>query len=165
MDINLTYEPKKKGLTWNRTYLSDFFATYQVTNPTDAEQTFYISFQLPSEYSSYHNFTFKLGDNDTRDILPQNGAIKQAVCLAAGESIPLNVGYLSRGMNQWLYQFNEVDRIHDFQLNMQTNFSEVDFPEGSSSPTDPLTQDDSKTWNMRWQYPDVIHPQNISGSS
>jgi len=162
VDIKLTYEPKKKGLTWNRTYLADFSANYQISNPSPRDQTIYVSFTLPSEYSSYHNFIFKLGDTDTSEVMPDNGQIKQRIDLAAGESAQLTIGYTCRGMNQWQYQFREVDRIRNFKLTMHTNFPEIDFLDGSSSPTSRDYNDDSDTWQLTWDYPNVIQPQNIS---
>lgn len=162
VDVQLTYEPKKKGLTWNRTYLAKFSGTYQITNPSDTEQTFFISFKLPSEYSSYHNFTFKLGDTNTSEVMPDNGKIKQQIHLSAGESAKLIVEYSCRGMDHWRYLFREVDRIRHFQLTMQTNFPEIDFLDESSSPTNRDYNDSSDTWSLTWNYPNVIHPQNIS---
>lgn len=161
VDIKLSYDPKKKGLTWSRTYLADFAASYQITNPTDTQQTIFLNFNLPSEHSSYHNFTFRLGDHDISDIIPDQGRIRHQVQLDAGESSQLIIGYSCRGINQWLYEFMEVERIQNFELTMQTNFPDIDFLDGASSPTSREYDDSTDIWNLVWSYPNVIHPQNI----
>lgn len=166
VDVQLDYEPKKKGLTWNRTYLANFSASYEITNPNKHDEVIYVTFDLPSEYSSYHNFTFKLGTPETSDVtpevIPDNGKIKQQINVSAGESVNLLVTYSCRGMDQWRYWFDSVDRIQDFKLTMQTNFPEIDFLDGSGSPTNRDYDESADTWTLIWDYPNVINPQNIS---
>ena len=161
VDVKLTYEPKKKGLTWNRTYLSDFSAVYQITNPSSEEQTVHVSFPIPSENSSYYDFSFQLGDQLAENAIPAYGEIKQTVTIPAGKEISLKVSYQSRGMDHWQYHLGNVERIRNFQLNMVTNFEEIDFLDGSCSPTHRELNNKEDSWTLRWDYPDVIRPQSI----
>ncbi|MCP5536416.1 MAG: inner membrane CreD family protein [Akkermansiaceae bacterium] len=161
VDVKLTYEPKKKGLSWQRTYQADFAAAYQISNPTASAQKFYVSFPLPSENSSYYDFSFQLGDQLAENAIPVYGEIKQSVTIPAGEKVELKVSYLSRGMDHWQYHLGNAERIRNFQLNMVTNFEEIDFLDGSCSPTARHLNDQENAWSLRWDYPDVIRPQSI----
>ena len=161
IDITLDFEPKKKGLAWNRTYNAKFTASYTIPNPTPIEQTVYIAFPLPSENSSFNNFIFKLGDKETSQQAPRGGVIEDATTIAPGESVQLHIAYQSRGIDRWVYELGAIDRISNFKLAMKTNFADIDFPEGASSPTDRDFNAEDNTWNLLWNYPDVIHPQEI----
>src|SRR3954471_11400670 len=55
--VQLTYEPKKRGLLWHRTYGVAFSADYEFTNTTPVAQTLYVQFPLPSEKASYQGFS------------------------------------------------------------------------------------------------------------
>jgi inner membrane protein involved in colicin E2 resistance len=60
----------------------------------------------------------------------------------------------------WQYRFDGAERIRDFQLAMVTNFEEIDFPGGTSSPTE-RQQDGHAGWHLLWQYSDVINPHDL----
>jgi len=159
--IKLDFEPKKKGLSWNRTYQADFSASYTISNPTPIEQTIYVSFPLPSENSSYNNFIFKLGESKTQQQTPHGGVIEEATTIAAGEEVQLNVAYQNRGIDLWSYQLGDIDRVSNFNLTMETDFTEIGFPEGSGSPTERDLDPQTNNWLLHWHYPDVINPQQI----
>jgi len=162
VDIILHYEPKKKGLSWNSTYTSDFSAIYQIQNTSKSERIFHIHFSLPSESHSYYDFIFQIGDDVRKDIMPSSGAIQQKVSVSGEEIVSLKVSYRSRGMDRWSYHLGNVERISNFKLNMQANFENIDFPEGSSSPTSREYDQSADTWQLTWSYPDVIRPQRIA---
>jgi len=157
--VALNYEPKKRGLLWHRTYGVDFSGHYEIPNPTPIAQTIYVSFPLPSGTSSYQDFAFTLGDQGTENQIPRDGKITQAVTIPAGQSVPLQVSYQTRGSELWTYQLGEVPRIQKFKLALETDFQEIDFPEGTSSPSEREEGEDG--WSFVWDYPDVIHPQSI----
>ena len=158
--VSLNYEPKKKGLLWHRTYGVDFTGIYEIPNPTPIGQTIYVSFPLPSEDSSYQDFSFTLGEQGTENQIPRNGTITQAVTIPAGGSVPLKVSYQTRGSNLWNYQLGNVSRIRNFKLALETDFHEIDFPEATSSPSS-REETPEGGWSFVWDYPDVIHPQSI----
>lgn len=157
--VVLGYEPKKKGLLWHRTYGVDFSGHYEIPNPTPIAQTIYVSFPLPSWSSSYQDFAFTLGDQGTANQIPRDGKITQAITIPAGGSVPLKVSYQTRGSDLWEYQLSKVSRIRNFKLAMETDFHEVDFPEGTSSPSE--RKEREAGWSFVWDYPDVIQPQSI----
>ena len=52
-----------------------------------------------------------------------------------------------------------MPRIQNFKLALETDFQEIDFPEGTSSPSE--REEAGGGWSFVWNYPDVIHPQSI----
>ncbi len=160
IDVALQYEPKRKGLSWYRTYLTQFSATYEIPNPTPIEQTVYVSFRLPSESASYNEFTFKLEGADADEPVLHGGSITQAVAIPPYSVTPLSVGYHARGLDRWDYDLGDTDRVKNFSLRMKTDFDEIDFPIGTGSPTS-RSGGSEGGWEMNWDYPDMIGAQSI----
>jgi hypothetical protein len=88
-----------------------------------------------------------------------NGCLTQAISIPAGQSVPLQVAYRTRGCDDWRYDFGAAARIRDFQLAMTTNFTEIDFPAGTSSPSQRVRT--ATGWNLSWHYGDVISPHSL----
>ncbi len=154
VQVNLKYEPKKRGLMWHRTYAVTFSAEYLIQNPTPVAQTIYVQFPLPSRQASYSQFAFTLGDEPSRDSTPKDNMVTEAITIPAKQSLPLKVAYASRGMDTWRYLFPNAARVRGFQLEMHTDFQEYNFPAGTASPTARTPEDSPHTFI--WQYDDVL---------
>src|SRR4051794_22022469 len=159
VSVALSYEPKKKGLLWYRTYLAAFEGNYRIENPTPVSQTLYVKFQFPSEHASYTDFSFTINDNASTEATRASDGISDAVTLAPGETATVKVRYKSRGTDRWAYSFGDAPRVRNFHLAMQTDFSEINFPAGTGSPTERKEADGK--WQLDWRYPDVIGAQAI----
>lgn len=160
VDVNLQYEPKRKGLFWYRTYRSAFEAVYEIPNPTPIEQTVYVSFCLPSDDASYSGFVFDLQGADSDEPVLRGGAITQAVVIPANDAVPLVVAYHGRGINRWDYSLGGASRTRNFELSLETDFDAINFPLGTGSPTERQKRADGG-WNLSWNYPDVIGAQSV----
>lgn len=158
--VRLDYQPKAKGLLWYRTYSVAFTATYRITNPTPIPQTIYARFRLPEGGGEFEGVSFRLGDRDVTSP-PVEGALSEAVTVPAGGSVSAVVAYTTRGRDQWTYDLGGAERVRDFRLVMETNFSEIDFPSIGSSPSARQPRDDDG-WTLRWQYQDVVNPRPVS---
>jgi hypothetical protein len=162
ISVDLSFEPLRRGLTNHRTYAVDFRATYQVVNTTPVSQTVYVAFDLPDASTSYENFSFVLGDGGESKRSPRDGTLSEAVVLPAGGSTSLVVTYRARGVDQWRYHFNDNSRVSNFRLIMKTDFREIDFPNGTGSPSN--RRDQAEGWEFTWAYPDVIAAPGIGMS-
>lgn len=158
--VHLESDPKKKGLLWYRAYTVDFSGEYVLKNPTPISQTIYVNFSFPAKEVRFDKFSFILGDKQT-DKEPGNGGITEAVILKPGEEIPVKLTYTAAGLDQWTYTFGEAPRVRGFELEMTTNFDEIDIPAGSESPTS-RKQTEGGGWKMTWDYTDVIGARSIA---
>ena len=158
--VQLAYQPVKMGLLWHRTYGVKFEGAYTFTNTTAITQTLNIDFDLPAGNTLLDKIHFSLGDGAAvrRSVAaPQEGVITDTAQLAPGESIPINVSYECRGMDFWRYAFADASRIRDFNLTMNTDFTDVNFP--TSSPTD--RKPAGKGMELIWKYEDAISAPGI----
>ena len=71
--------------------------------------------------------------------------------LAPKATANLTVSYKTRGTDQWGYAFGDTTRVRNFNLSMTTDFSEFDFPAGTSSPTSRTR--DAGGWKFVWDLP------------
>jgi hypothetical protein len=160
--VHLLSNPKQKGLLWFRTYNVEFAGTYEIANPTPIEQMIYVAFQLPRNTGGCYDVSFVLGDR-THIVNPsENGVLTDAIIVPAGGSRPLKVGFKTRGLDQWSYNFENGNRIRNFGLTMSTDFREINFPSGTGSPTKATPTETG--WQLEWKYPDVIGAQAIGMS-
>ncbi len=160
ISVELDYEPKKRGLMWYQTYNAKFSADYRIVNPSPVTQTIYVRFALPAADVTYQEFSFRLGDGEASTRTPTNGVLVEAIQLPAGGEAPLHITYEARGTGTWRYTFGENARVRNFLLRMTTNFTEIDFPAATASPSTRERLTDSG-WSLLWNYPDVLSARSI----
>ncbi|MEM9016022.1 MAG: inner membrane CreD family protein [Verrucomicrobiota bacterium] len=158
--VAIESDPRKKGLLWYRTYTVDFSGDYLFRNPAPIAQTIYIRFDFPSSGMRFDRFAFEIGE-EAADQFPEDGKIIESVVLDPGEEVTVRLSYLAAGMDRWSYSFGEVKRVRDVDLVMTTNFSEIDIPEGTESPTEREELKDGG-WKLLWNYTDVIGARAIA---
>src|SRR5258708_20985088 len=85
----------------------------------------------------YEDFRFVVDGVDLAPRLrPKEGLVATTVAVKPGQMVAFEVGYRSRGMHEWSYRpTTEVGQIEDFQLKMTTDFSDIDFPKLTMSPS------------------------------
>ena len=77
-----------------------------------------------------------------------------------GETITLDVEYLSRGMTTWRYvPAPDVANLEKFSLVMRTDFSRIDFPPFSMSPSSKRYTDEG--WTLDWDFSQMITGHDI----
>lgn len=156
-DINvaLKLEHRKKGLRWYPTYTVDFSGKYVLKNSTDNEKTIQFIYKFPSANGLYDNFKFMVGKDSLEDIQTKNGQISTKIQLAQGAEETITIAYTSQGMTRWGYEWgHNVSQIKNFNLNMVTNFDEINFPDNSMSPSGKEKIEGG--WKLNWSYVHLI---------
>ncbi len=155
IDVALDLEHRKKGLLWYATYGVGFAGEYVIKNPTDEARDVTFEYTFPDAGGIYDDFILSVNGEQDSSYQPIKGRIKRTFALQDGESATVAVGYRSRGMGQWWYNFGEnVSQIRDFDLTMNTNFEDIDFPDNSMSPTGKEPTEEG--WELHWNYTNLI---------
>ena len=160
VNVDFEFDKKKKGLLWFRTYKVNFEGEYRFKNPTPISQTIYVNFQFPAKGVRFDQFRFVVGEKQT-DKAPRDGAITEAIILEPEQEIAVTLACNATGLDRWTYTFGDTPRVRGLDLTMTTNFSEIDIPEGSESPTQREALDDGN-WRLNWNYTDVIGARSIA---
>ena len=161
VNVDLDLEHRQKGLLWYSTYRVRFSGLYGFRNPSDKEQIVTFQLQFPTSQAIYDDLTFTVDGNPVV-LTNENNTTKTAVKIGAGKTAQLQVGYTSQGLNEWRYNFGpgEVAQVKDFNLQMTTNFKDIDFPENTLSPTE--KRETSNGWDLDWSYKNLVSGYQIA---
>ena len=161
IDVDLDLEHRQKGLLWYSTYKVRFAGVYSFRNPTASEQIIVFKLQFPTTQAIYDDLTFVV-DGTPAEISNENNAAKTTVKLGPEKTTQLAIGYSSQGLNEWRYSFGRTDvaQVKDFNLKMSTNFTDIDFPENTLSPSE--KHETSKGWDLTWSYKSLLSGYQIA---
>ncbi|TLD69452.1 hypothetical protein FEM03_17570 [Phragmitibacter flavus] len=162
VEVDLKYRPQKRGLLWHRTYDVAFGLKGVVANGSESAQNVRLKLVLPEGNTSYDQFKFRVGEETETRVAAKNGVVETSVMIPAKSELPLEIGYVARGMDSWSYAFGTDVRLRDFGLKMRTDFEEISFPVGSSSPTLRTPAAEGEGWLLEWRYEDVLAARGIA---
>jgi inner membrane protein involved in colicin E2 resistance len=154
VDVALNLEHRQKGLLWYSTYAVKFDGEYSFQNPTDKEQLITFRLKFPAEKAIYDDVIMRV-DGQPVATSNDNGSIVAQAKVAAGQTVKMQAGYRSQGMDSWQYKLgSDVAEAKNFTLNMHTNFRDIDFAENTLSPTE--KHQTGNGWDLTWQYSNLI---------
>lgn len=153
-------EHRRKGLLWYSTYAVNFDAQYTLSNPEPVAQTVRVHFPLPSQTATYERLQATLDGKP----LPDHGGgtldIRELITIGPGESRRFGVRYATRGLNEWRYNITGgTGEVRGLKLTVTTNTDNIDFPEGSLSPTTKTLQEGG--WRGEWQADQLFTRQDV----
>jgi len=162
-DITTAFESdqRQKGLLWFATYKVDFAAAYGVSNPTTRPVTATMRFTLPSGEGVYSDFAVRVDGREV-PVTHVEGAAEARFPIAPSGTVRIETGYKTQGMDTWSYLPSDggASMMKDFTLTMRTDFKDVDFTDGSASPTQKKAAGDG--WELTWAYGNVVSGRPIS---
>ena len=156
--VGLDLEQRQKGLLWFATYRVVWSGQYAFRNDTDAEDVT-IKLTFPAPQAIYDDLVFTV-DGQAVPVTTKDGAVTATVKRSPGSVIRLAAGYRSQGLGTWHYSLGEnVTQVRDFLLEMTTDFRDVDFPQGTMSPTE--KRQTPNGWLLSWKYRNLVTGSKI----
>lgn len=164
LDVDLKLDQRLKGLRWFSLYDVAFDGQWTFKNETDVAQTFHVVFPLPDPQGVYDDVRF-IVNGEAVDVVPDQGQLVHEAVVEPGETLALDVGYASRGMDHWRYEpaGGGVSVLRDFSLRMHTDFTDVDFPEGTLSPSSRTP--DGAGEHLVWSFSRIVTGAGIGMST
>lgn len=162
IDVALGLDHRRKGLLWYATYTVEFAATYEIVNGTGAARVVAIGLPFPSKNAVFDDLRFEVvGQPWLAPPVSGGGRIVGRARLESGERITLRAAYRSQGLEQWTYGFGaDVAEVRDFRMKVRTNFSAIDFPDGSISPA--RKERAGEGWLLAWEFRRLVSGVNIA---
>jgi inner membrane protein involved in colicin E2 resistance len=159
--VDLNLEHRQKGLLWYSTYKVAFDGDYSFRNSSAKDQNVTFTLNFPTAQAIYDDLVFTVDDAPIALTNGKNSASGTAH-VAAGKTAKLRVGYKSQGLNDWRYSFGTTDvaQVRDFNMMMNTNFKEIDFPDNTLSPTD--KHESANGWELDWNYKNLVSGYQIA---
>lgn len=135
--VDLHLDQRRKGLLWFPLYDVGFRGAWTYRHAEPVQRDLRLAFALPDKSGIYDDFRFVVDGVDLAPKLrPKDGWVATTVPVQPGQTVVLEVGYRSRGMQEWTYRpTTEVGQIEDFNLRMTTDFLDIDFPKLTMSPS------------------------------
>jgi hypothetical protein len=161
IDVDLQLQHRRKGLLWYDTYGVKFAGAYSVRNPDTVPRDLVLRVVFPSKDALYDQFVLRFGGGDAPPLSDLNDGVEVRARVEAGTDVPIELRYVSRGLDQWRYVFAEsgVGQVRDLSLRLTTNFDDVDFPAGTISPASTEQQGDGLA--LRWSFASLVTGQAI----
>ena len=165
---DLDLEHRRKGLLWYATYTVAFKGTYTFRNPDPVERLMAVRLPLPAENALFDDFVFTVNGQPATLAGDVSKEMVATVTAAPDAVVTLDVGYRSRGLGTWVYAFappatggtgGGTARVRDFQLAVDTNVVDIDFPAGSMSPNQRTRTADG--WRVQWTFNNLLSGQAI----
>jgi hypothetical protein len=151
--VAFVLDHRRKGLLWYSTYAVSFDGTWRFRNTTPSDSVTF-EFPLPAEQAIYDDLRVTL-NGSTAAFETRGQAIVSTARVARGDSVTFAVAYRSRGLNEWRYVLGtDVTAVRDFDLVMNTNFDDIDFPDNTLSPTGEQKEGDG--WKLQWRYANLL---------
>lgn len=177
---DLRLDHRKKGLMWYATYAADVDGRYRVENDGEAGR-FEFTFPLPSGSSVFSDLALKV-DGEPVEVNAEGGEIRHAFELEEGEAAEVRVRYGSQGVSTWRYALASgrgpsvpagrdasgqpvpgrsggVRTARDLRLVVTTDFADVDFPEGTLSPTE--KEPTEAGWRLVWDHGTLVASADV----
>jgi inner membrane protein involved in colicin E2 resistance len=156
IDVDLSSDLRRKGLMWYSLYDVSFSARYAYKHVEPTAGTLLVRFAFPDRNAIYDGFRFLVNGSDFAGAVDaSDGSITARVPVAAGDSVAIQLGYKSRGLETWAYAPSQsVARLRDFELNLRTHFKDIDFPGQTLSPSTRAATDDG--WKLQWKFEQIV---------
>jgi len=158
--VDIELEHRQKGLLWYSTYKVAFAGTYTFRNDSAGEQAVTFALTFPAEQAVYDDLSIR-ADGVPVDPVHKSNAVYASSRVPAGQPVTFDLAYRSQGLASWRYAFGEgVAQVRDFELVMNTNFADVDFPDNALSPTE--SQKTPHGWALAWRYKNLLSGYKIA---
>ena len=150
---DLQLDHRRKGLLWYSTYAVAFDGSFKFRNTTASDSVVF-EFPLPASQAIYDDIRLLL-NGAPAEYAARGQSLVTSALIGRGDTATLAVAYRSHGLNEWRYVLGtDVSAARDFELVMSTDFSAIDFPENTLSPTERRRAGDG--WELRWKYSSLL---------
>lgn len=161
IDVRLSSDLRRKGLTWYSLYGVTFAGDFSYVHQGPERGELEVVLAFPDPTALYDDFRFLVDGRDASAGLdPSGGKLRARVAVAPGQRVQIHAGYASRGLDRWQYRLSEgVGRHERFALTMHTDFSDIDFPSGTLSPSH--KQREARGHRLQWKFGRIVTGKGI----
>lgn len=157
--VTLALEHRRKGLVWFPTYEVAFQGRYAFRNDSAEPRRVDVAFPLQRDVV-YDGFALSDGAGAPVEVVFDGQKARFGRRLAANEVLVFDVRYRARGTERWTYGSSgaglgpEAGRARNFEMKVSTDFSGVDFPAGTLSPTSHGPA--AGGWGGTWAFTQIV---------
>lgn len=161
IQAHVAADPQRKGLVWFALYDVSFDGVYTYQHTHSDSGYLDIEFALPTESAIYDDLVFEVDGKDHKGALDlTSGVFKVSLPVRPGSRVSIHSAYKTRGADEWSYRPGDrVQQLDNFKLRLTTNFADIDFPDGTQSPSSRVTTKDG--WALDWSLSSTVTGQGM----
>lgn len=164
----LGLEHRRKGLVWFSTYAVNFNASYVLENTGPVRESLRFKMPLPDRKGTYSGLQVSV-DNKLQNVdLDSLRGLLVQVEIAPGERRTVQVRYDTRGLDEWRHRpARRGAAVAQLSVQVRTNFSDLDFPARTLSPTTVVLRDEPVGEHLegrvlQWQATNMLTNKDIA---
>ena len=156
IEAKIGLDQRRKGLIWYSLYDLGFEGAWSYTHDREESGDLLLTFIFPDANGIYDGFHFRINGEERADRLqPRDGRVEARVPVTPGQTVTLEVDYQTRGLDTWSYLPSEgVGNVEAFSMVATTDFTTIDFPSQSLSPSSKSESDSG--WVLNWDFERVV---------
>lgn len=161
IDVKLHSDLRRKGLAWYSLYDVRFGGDYDYLHQGPESGVLEVVLTFPDPSALYDDFQFLVDGVDVSGGLdPNGGKLRARIPVSPGQRVQIRAGYASRGLDQWQYKPSEgVGKLEKFKLTMHTDFTEIDYPTGTLSPSSRKRAGNG--YELAWNFGQIVTGNGI----
>jgi inner membrane protein involved in colicin E2 resistance len=161
VDVRLGSDLRRKGLMWYSLYNVQFQGGFSYVHDGPERGELEVMLAFPDPSALYDDFRFSIDGVDVVGGLDPNGdKLRARIRVEPGQRVQIHAGYKSRGLDQWQYRPAEgVGRLEDFALTMHTDFTDIDYPSGTLSPSSRTAE--GSGYKLDWKFKQIVTGNGI----
>jgi inner membrane protein CreD len=161
LTVDLHLDQRRKGLLWFPLYDVAFHGAWTYVHAEPVQRDLRVALALPDKSGVYDDFRFIVDGVDMAPRLrPKEGLVATTISVKSGQTVTLEVAYRSRGMQEWTYRPTpDIGQIEDFSLAMTTDFSDIDFPKMTMSPSKKVAK--GAGYQFEWSFSRLVSGYGI----
>ena len=160
IDVSLDLDHRQKGLLWYNTYKTGFSGTYVFGNDSGSPVSATLVWRFPAEKAIYDDLVLSVDGRPAR-FQTYKSVVEGFAEVPTGGTVTFKISYRSQGLDDWQYTLGkDVSQVRDFSLRMKTNFTDIDFPDNTLSPTNRRRTDNG--WELAWRYTNLVSGYDIA---
>jgi hypothetical protein len=157
----LGLDQRLKGLVWYSLYDVTFAGQWRYRHESPRDGWLEVVFPFPDAQGLYDDFHLVIDGKDrARELRPEAGKVSTQVWVTEGTEVTIGASYKSRGLDEWRYAPSDgVARLEDFDLELTTDFADIDYPSLTMSPSSRARV--GTGWKLGWKFDRVITGHGI----
>jgi hypothetical protein len=161
VDVELGSDLRRKGLMWYSLYDVAFRGAWRYEHRLAIPTQLVVAFRFPDPGGFYDDFSFVVNGTEVASTASaENGVVRATVPVRPAEQVQISVAYKSRGRDSWGYVPAAAASVHkDFVLDMRTDFTDIDFPARSLSPSERTRN--GAGYALTWRFDHLVTGQSI----
>lgn len=162
--VDLKLDQRKKGNLWFPTFQTNFTGEYSFKiEDYNPQLKYYLYTTLKSKDSIYRDIELTINGQLEDNIIPL--VRKQAIRVYPNQDniVTLKITYSCSGMEEFSYYIssnrNDISEINDFNLVINTDFEDFDFPISMMSPLNTLKTEEG--YQLTWSLQNAVTGKDI----